>query len=122
MRVSLNCETLRASHAILYPTVASYTVRAYTRPMRVSWDSAKARENLRKHGVDFADAAVALEDVYALTAKDEDHAEQRFKTLCMDPYLNVLLVVHAYREQDEIRLISARKANRVERIRYSERV
>jgi uncharacterized DUF497 family protein len=35
--------------------------------MRVVWDSAKARENLRKHGVDFADAAVALEDENALT-------------------------------------------------------
>jgi uncharacterized DUF497 family protein len=30
--------------------------------MNVEWDSKKATENLRKHGVDFADAVVALED------------------------------------------------------------
>jgi hypothetical protein len=35
--------------------------------MRVEWDSDKARENRRKHGVDFADAAIALEDENALT-------------------------------------------------------
>jgi len=35
--------------------------------MRVEWDSDNARENRRKHGVDFADAAIALEDENALT-------------------------------------------------------
>ncbi len=88
--------------------------------MRATWDPAKARENLRRHGVDFADAAVALEDLNALTAEDPDHAEQRFKTLCMDPYLNILFVVHAYREDDEVRIISARKANRAQQKRYVE--
>lgn len=88
--------------------------------MRVTWDPTKARENLRRHGVDFADAAVALEDTNALTAEDSDHAEQRFKTLCMDPYLNILLVVHAYQEDDEVRIISARKANRAQQKRYGE--
>ena len=88
--------------------------------MRVTWDPAKARENLRRHGVDFADAAAALEDINALTAEDSDHAERRFKTLCMDPYLNILLVVHAYRQQDEVRIISARKANRAQQRRYVE--
>jgi len=35
--------------------------------VNVIWDQNKARTNLRKHGVDFADAAVALEDENALT-------------------------------------------------------
>jgi uncharacterized protein len=34
------------------------------------WDSAKAESNLERHGVDFADAAVALEDPHALTLRD----------------------------------------------------
>jgi uncharacterized DUF497 family protein len=59
--------------------------------MRFVWDTSKARENLRRHGVDFADAAVALEDENALTIEDADHDEPRFKTLCMGPELNVLL-------------------------------
>ena len=105
---------------MLLPAVAEYTTCTYTLPMRVTWDDAKARDNLIKHDVDFADAAVALEDVNALTVEDQDHAEQRFKTLCMDPGLNILLVVHTYRGSEEIRLISARKANTRQRKRYAE--
>ena len=63
--------------------------------MDVVWDPAKARENQLKHGVDFADAAVALEDDNALTIEDIDHYEQRFKTLAMSPQADVLLIVHA---------------------------
>lgn len=87
--------------------------------MRVVWDPAKARENLRKHGVDFADAAVALEDENALTVEDRDHGEQRFKTLCMDPNLRILLVVYAAINDSSIRVISARKASRPQQRQYS---
>jgi uncharacterized protein len=86
--------------------------------MRVVWDSAKARENLRKHGVDFADAAVAVEDENALTIEDRDHTEQRFKTLCLDPETRVLLVVHAHEGSAGIRIISARKATKAEQRQY----
>jgi hypothetical protein len=34
------------------------------------WDEIKARTNLRKHGVAFADATVVFEDEHALTIKD----------------------------------------------------
>jgi uncharacterized DUF497 family protein len=34
------------------------------------WDPAKARQNLRKHGVDFGDAVTVLEDEAALTIRD----------------------------------------------------
>lgn len=88
--------------------------------MRVTWDEAKARESLKRHGVDFADAAVALEDLNALTAEDQNHAEQRFTTLCMDPALNVLVVVHTNPRGDEIRLISARKADPQQRKQYAQ--
>ena len=49
--------------------------------MNYEWDSKKAKGNLKKHGVDFADAVVALEDENALTIEDKDHDEVRFKTL-----------------------------------------
>jgi len=77
--------------------------------MTFSWDLKKANENLRKHGVDFADAVIALEDENALTIEDIGHDEQRFKTLGLGPNLNVLFVVHAERSEDIIRIISARK-------------
>ncbi|MFK5947500.1 MAG: BrnT family toxin [Methylococcales bacterium] len=65
--------------------------------MKYKWDSLKAAGNIRKHGVEFADAVIALEDEYALTIEDNDHHEQRFKTLGMGALLNILLVVHIER-------------------------
>jgi uncharacterized DUF497 family protein len=88
--------------------------------MKFSWDLRKANENLRKHGVDFADAVIALEDENALTIEDSGHDEQRFKTLGFGPNLNVLFVVHAERSEDIIRIISARKADRSETKQYYE--
>ena len=82
--------------------------------MDFEWDQRKAKENLRKHGVDFADAVIALEDENALTVEDPDHDEPRFKTLGMGPTLNVLFVVHCERRANTIRIISARKADRKE--------
>ncbi len=78
--------------------------------MRFSWTSGKAARNRLKHGVDFADAVIALEDDSALTVEDYDHDEQRFKSLGLGPELKVLLVVHAQRDEGCIRIISARKA------------
>jgi len=68
--------------------------------MDFEWDPRKAAENLRKHGVDFADAVIALEDENALTIEDCDHPEQRFKTLGLGPNLNILFVVHAECDED----------------------
>ena len=86
--------------------------------MKFRWDSRKADHNLRKHGVDFADAAIALEDENALTIEDFSHDEQRFKTLGMGPKLNILFVVHVERSEDTIRIVSARKADRSETKQY----
>ena len=86
--------------------------------MDYEWDPGKAASNLRKHGVDFADAVLALEDVNALTVEDFDQQERRFKTLGMGPFLEVLLVVHCERSANHIRIISARKADRNETEQY----
>ncbi len=39
--------------------------------MEYEWDAGKALRNLRKHGVDFADAVIALEDENALRSRNE---------------------------------------------------
>jgi uncharacterized protein len=50
--------------------------------MDYEWDPGKAATNLRKHGVDFADAALALEDPLAKTMPDPDAVgEERFVTV-----------------------------------------
>ena len=79
--------------------------------MRFSWASGKAARNRLKHGIDFADAVIALEDENALTVEDLGHDEHRFKSLGLGPGLKVLFVVHAQRGKDCIRVISARKAD-----------
>ena len=57
------------------------------------WDPAKARSNRKDHRVEFADAAVALEDELALTILDPaSDEEDRFISLCRDPLGRVLAV------------------------------
>jgi len=81
------------------------------------WDPEKAAANLRKHGVDFADAETALHDEMAMTMPDDDLGEQRFVALATDAMGRLLVVVYEWRG-DDVRLISARKANRSERRQY----
>ena len=90
--------------------------------MDVVWDPDKAKVNLKKHGVRFADAETVLFDPNALTREDmETEGEQRFVTVGMDALGRILIVVYTYRGED-IRLISARSANRRERMQYEEGV
>lgn len=86
--------------------------------MHVIWDPDKANSNFAKHSVDFADAAVALEDPNALTIVDENVNELRFKTLALSPDSNILLIVHAEQDEDAIRIISARRADKTEEKQY----
>jgi len=86
--------------------------------MPFEFDPAKARTNLRKHGVSFSHAEQALRDPMAYTIDDPDSAsERRFVTLGMDALGRVLVVVHTQRGE-RTRLISARKASRGEADRY----
>jgi uncharacterized DUF497 family protein len=86
--------------------------------MDYEFDPAKARLNLRKHGVSFAHAEQALRDESAITIEDPDALdEQRFVTLGMDALGRVLVVVHTQRGE-RTRVISARKASRGETRKY----
>jgi hypothetical protein len=88
--------------------------------MDYEWDRAKARANAKKHGVDFADAVIALSDEAATTIRDPDSEdEERFVSLGMDPNGRVLVTVFTYRGS-RIRIISSRKASKSERRQYEE--
>ena len=93
--------------------------RAYTVIVSYEWDPKKAVSNLRKHGIDFADAATVFEDESALTIDDDDSEEKRFVTIGMDALARVLVVVYAWRDES-IRIISARDATPSERRKYEE--
>ncbi|MYE83733.1 MAG: BrnT family toxin [Gammaproteobacteria bacterium] len=87
--------------------------------MDTTWDPAKARSNLIKHGIAFEDAEVVLADPSGLTREDPDaRAEHRFITVGTDAVGRVLTVVYTYRG-DRVRLISARPATRRETEAYA---
>ena len=86
--------------------------------MDYEWDQNKAISNIQKHGVRFADAVAVFSDELALTMADDFADEQRFVTLGADAFGTLLVVVYTWRGEDRIRIISARKANRQERLQY----
>jgi len=81
------------------------------------WDKHKERQNLEKHGIAFADAFAVFEDINALTIEDDEHEEERFVTTGLDCFGRVLVVVYTWRDEN-IRIISARKATRTEVKQY----
>ena len=87
------------------------------------WNNRKASENKRKHGVSFEEAKSAFLDENARLISDPEHSneEDRFILLGLSIQLRLLVVCHCYRkDEDVIRIISARKADRSERNQYSE--
>ncbi len=86
--------------------------------MDYEWDPEKAASNLHKHDVSFADAVSVLSDPAALTMADDFADEERFVTLGMDAFGRLLVVVYTWRGEQRIRIISARKATRHERVQY----
>ena len=84
------------------------------------WDPSKAASNARKHGVTFEEAATVFRDDFSVTVPNPDHStvEERFITVGRS-ILNWLLMV-AHTEQEDIRVISARKLTPTERRQYEE--
>lgn len=92
--------------------------------MHFVWNEEKATINLKKHGVSFEEAQTVFDDYYALRIFDPDHSESedRFLLLGMSAALRMLVVCHCFRESDEqIRIISARKATKKENENYRRR-
>jgi uncharacterized DUF497 family protein len=87
--------------------------------MTYQWDPNKAKSNLRKHGVSFADAVGVFEDENAVTIEDDYPNESRFITIGRDFLRRILVVVYTFRGVI-IRIISARKATARERKIYEE--
>ncbi len=85
--------------------------------MSYQWNPDKASSNQIKHGISFSDAVTVFEDDLAITIEDQRYDEERFITIGIDAIGQILVVVYTWRG-NEIRLISARKADRSERQQY----
>lgn len=89
--------------------------------IQFEWDAAKAKANLRKHGISFEEARTVFYDEHAVQYVDLDHSveEDRFILLGMSFRLRVIVVCHCFRVSESvIRLSSARKADKGEEREY----
>jgi uncharacterized DUF497 family protein len=97
-----------------------YTIE-YCNRVRYDWDDVKNRSNFRKHGVWFEEALQVFDDPRAIFYADDSHSdtEERFILLGGTAHTDVLVVVHCERDDGNVlRIISARKATKKERIQY----
>ena len=85
------------------------------------WNSSKAQQSIKKHGVSFEEAATVFGDPSSLTIRDPLHSvgEERFVIIGYSYRPRLLVVVHTERGK-RIRIISARRATRRERKTYEE--
>jgi len=91
--------------------------------LKFDWDKNKATKNLAKHKVSFEEAQSVFDDDFARLIPDPGHSEdeERFILLGLSCSLKVLVVVHCYKDEENIiRLISARKATKPESKIYKE--
>jgi uncharacterized DUF497 family protein len=88
--------------------------------LRFTWNEIKAATNYEKHGVSFEEAKTVFSDEFGRLIADPEHSdeEDRFLLLGLGSRLHLLIVCHCYRDDDLIRIISARKANKLERQQY----
>ena len=92
--------------------------------IRFDWDKEKNIANQKKHEIPFEEAQTVFIDENALMIHDPDHSddEDRFILLGLSASIRLMVVCHCYRENyDIIRIISARKATRIEQKRYWKR-
>jgi len=85
------------------------------------WDARKAAANLRKHGVSFEEASTAFGDPLAAIFDDEEHSDREMREIMVGhSYGKRLLIVSFVEMPGVIRIISARKATKRERINHEE--
>jgi len=86
------------------------------------WDETKNAINIVKHDVDFRDAVKVFDDEYRMERIDDrdDYGETRMQVLGYTAF-GMLFVVYTEREEDTVRIISARAATKTEKKMYNER-
>jgi uncharacterized protein len=87
------------------------------------WDPSKAEGNLRRHHVDFRDAATIFRDPLGTTIFDPSHSkeEDRYITIGKSLAGRLLIIAHSDRG-DRIRIISARELTSAERKAYENEI
>jgi len=91
--------------------------------LHFEWDENKAISNQEKHGISFEEAKSVFADSLGRLISDPDHSEdeERFILMGVSSRLRLLIVCHCEKDENSIRIISARKADRFERKKYEEK-
>jgi uncharacterized DUF497 family protein len=90
--------------------------------MHFDWDDSKNAANIRKHGIDFADV-VDIFNHPMLEAVDDRYGYGEERRVAIGSLkMLVGVVVYTERQDDTIRIISARKATRAEVRRYEQKI
>jgi uncharacterized DUF497 family protein len=100
-----------------------YIVNIIIKPITFKWDENKNNLNQKKHGISFSEAESVFYDDNARLIFDTHHSktEDRFVLMGISSSLRILIVIHIYKKNDEIiRIISARKATKSEMKQYKE--
>jgi hypothetical protein len=97
-----------------------YQPLAYTISVKVAWDEAKNLANQRKHGVSFQEASeLFLSTIDYLEIFDDVHSDLEDRFIAVGPISRgLVLVVWTERDEDTIRIISARWATKHEQNLY----
>jgi uncharacterized DUF497 family protein len=88
--------------------------------MQFDWDEEKNEINKKKHGIDFEDAIHVFNDPYHAEIYDNVHSTDEERWIIIGDIGLIVLIVVTYREEDIIRIISAREASSMERRKYYE--
>lgn len=90
------------------------------REIKFEWDKNKDRQNILKHGLSFDTALLVFGDDHRIVIYDDLHSdyEDRYITIgLIEGYVVIITVVYT-EDDDTVRIISARKANKNEREEY----
>ncbi len=88
--------------------------------LNFEWDENKNLSNQKKHGISSEEAKTVFSDELGRLISDPDQSEgeERFILMGMSSQLKLLTVCHCERDSNTIRIISARKADTLERKQY----
>ena len=90
--------------------------------MKITWDENKNTLNKSKHGVSFEAAQLIFDDPLLFSQQDRFvDGEERWQSIGLVGLTTLLLVAHTWidsENEEHVRIVSARLADKIERRRY----
>ncbi len=86
----------------------------------ITWNEAKRKANLEKHGLDFADASLVYDSPVKITIQSPRSNEDRLLDMAMVEVAGTVLVLVYVKRGDDVHVISFRRASRKERRFYEQ--